>query len=209
MADRYDASGNIEGRFEPGSNNIVLANKLGISNEDEMADVELTKLFTAQEKIINDMSVGEQLTSQHICYWHELWLKDVYEWAGRYRTVNVSKDDFHFAVAHLLDGLMQKFEKEYLSKYKPSVTNSKDEIIDKLAVTHIEFILIHPFRDGNGRLGRLLMTIMALQAGLPILNFDILDKNREYYFKAIQAGHSGNYDPMKRMVSNVLEDSLI
>lgn len=40
-----------------------------------------------------------------------------------------------------------------------------------LAETHAELMLIHPFRDGNGRLGRLLATLMALQAGLPVLDF--------------------------------------
>jgi len=40
-----------------------------------------------------------------------------------------------------------------------------------LAVTHAEFILIHPFREGNVRLGRLLNTLMALQAGQPALDY--------------------------------------
>ena len=66
---------------------------------------------------------------------------------------------------------MQKFEKDQLKKWTPCCFPSLDEIAHAIAITHAEFILIHPFREGNGRLGRLLVWLMALQAGLPPLNF--------------------------------------
>lgn len=208
MSDKYDASGSVEGLFEPGSNNTVLANKLGITDHAEMGNIEFDKLLIAQEHILNEMNEGTSISCKHLCQWHSKWLDDVYQWAGNYRSVNMSKGDFHFAAAHLVHGLMGKFEKQYLSKFTPSKYISEEKIIDELAIAHVEFILIHPFRDGNGRLGRLLMTIMALQAGLPILKFDHIDENKEYYFTAIQAGLGGNYDPMREIVSNVLKTSL-
>lgn len=46
-------------------------------------------------------------------------------------------------------------------------------------------VLVHPFRDGNGRISRLLAILMALQAGLPILNFEHIEgKGRNTYFMA-------------------------
>lgn len=71
----------------------------------------------------------------------------------------------------------------------------------------IEFIVIHPFRDGNGRLARLLATIMALQANKPPLNFDLMIADGERYIKAIHAGHAGNYLPISRIFDEILQSS--
>ena len=58
----------------------------------------------------------------------------------------------------------------------------------------MELMLIHPFREGNGRLGRILATLMALQAGLPVLDFSELDgERRKEYFAAVRAGLDRNY----------------
>ena len=43
--------------------------------------------------------------------------------------------------------------------------------VQALALTHAEFVLIHPFREGSGRLVRLLSTLMAVQASLPALDY--------------------------------------
>ena len=64
----------------------------------------------------------------------------------------------------------------------------EDELIEALAIVHIEYILVHPFREGNGRLSRLLAIIMALQSGEPILDFTYMDENKNDYFAAIQTG---------------------
>jgi len=83
-----------------------------------------------------------------------------------------------------------------------------EELIKAIAECHVEFIVIHPFREGNGRLGRVLSTVMALQADMPVLDFSILEKNNDRYFKAIHAGHAGDYEPMKLLFSDVLEYSI-
>ncbi len=58
---------------------------------------------------------------------------------------------------------------------------------------------------GNGRVGRLLAVLMALQAGLPGLDFTgIRGKMRKSYFAAVQASANKDYEPMKRVFSAVL-----
>ena len=70
-------------------------------------------------------------------------------------------------------------------------------------------LLIHPFREGNGRLGRLLAILMALQAGLPVLFFgDISGRRREEYFQAVRRGLDENYEPMQRIFRGVIERTL-
>lgn len=82
----------------------------------------------------------------------------------------------------------------------------EEVLIDALAKVHIEFILVHPFREGNGRLSRLLVNIMALQAGQPKLDFSVMDEKKAEYFSTIQAGVD-NYEPMKAIFRQVLHET--
>jgi cell filamentation protein len=66
---------------------------------------------------------------------------------------------------------MVELEKGPLHQYTPCRVTAMDEIVRAIAIVHTELLLIHPFRDGNGRTARLLAILMALQAGLPPLNF--------------------------------------
>lgn len=69
-------------------------------------------------------------------------------------------------------------------------------------------MLIHPFRDGNGRVSRLLSQLMALQAGLPLLNFSVIKgKQREAYFAAVRSGIERDYAPMIATFRKVVKTS--
>ena len=76
-------------------------------------------------------------------------------------------------------------------------------------MVHTELLLIHPFREGNGRMARVLAILMGLQADLPPLNFvGITGKNRKNYFAAIQAGLDQNYRPMQEIFTGVIYKTL-
>lgn len=67
-------------------------------------------------------------------------------------------------------------------------------MVRALAEVHVELVLIHPFREENGRCSRILASIMALQAGLPVLDFSLISGERkEDYFTAVQMGMGRNY----------------
>jgi cell filamentation protein len=105
---------------------------------------------------------------------------------------------------------MQEFEQEVLFRYTPCHKMPKEDLIEALAKVHAEFILIHPFRDGNGRLGRLLSTFMAVQAGKPPLTFKIIERaKRGQYIAAVQASLDKNYEPMKEIFRLIVEQSLL
>ncbi len=71
---------------------------------------------------------------------------------------------------------------------------------------HAELILIHPFRDGNGRLARLLAVLMALQAGLPGLEFRPLEEQgKRTYVGAIHAAMGRNYGPLASLFRRVID----
>ena len=103
---------------------------------------------------------------------------------------------------------MREFEKDTLHKHTPCNFKSLKCVIHALAEVHVELILIHPFREGNGRVARMLSTIMASQARLPILNYkDNTSKKRKEYCAAINNGLSREYKPMERLFGKIIEDS--
>jgi fido (protein-threonine AMPylation protein) len=127
-----------------------------------------------------------------------IWLINIYPWAGKYRQVNVAKDNFMFAAANQIPRLMEELETGFLRQFTPCRSTSVGDVTRAIAVVHTELVLIHPFREGNGRVARLLATLMALQAGLPPLDFGGLKgKKRKEYFAAIRAGLDRDYKPME------------
>jgi|WetSurMetagenome_2_1015567.scaffolds.fasta_scaffold151229_1 cell filamentation protein len=202
---RYSTSHLIEDQFEPGSQGRVLKNLLHITRKREMDVIEAELYALVQPKLMGMFTKNHWFTAKDICAIHKAWLGDVYEWAGQYRQVNVSKGDFPFAMARHVPKLMQELEKGPLKKSTPCRFKTDEEIITALAVVHTELMLIHPFREGNGRVGRLLAVLMAFQAGLPGLDYTgISRKKRKDYFAAVQSGLDRNYEPMKKVFSAVL-----
>jgi len=209
MPDRYSTSHLVEDQYEPGSDGKVLRNLLGITDPEEMGIVETEALWNVQEKLIGEVSSDQAFSEKDICDIHRQWLADIYPWAGIYRQVNIGKSGFQFAMAHAIPTLMADFESKQLRKYTPCQFESRDDVAHALAEVHVELMLIHPFREGNGRLGRLLATLMALQAGLPLLDFSDLDGlRREEYFAAVRAGLDMDYQPMKKLFIDLIESSL-
>jgi cell filamentation protein len=207
MTNRYDTSENPEGQFQPGSQERVLLNKLVITDPVEMDTIELDLLDQLSIAVLDEIESDQTITVDDLCEWHRRWLGNVYPWAGEHRSVNMGKAEFQFAAAHLIHKLMTTFNSQFLTVYTPCNQMNENELIEALANIHIEYILIHPFREGNGRLSRLLANIMALQADYPLLDFSYMDKNKSDYFLAIQAGLD-NDEPMKAMFKQVLHDSL-
>lgn len=203
---RYETSGLVEAQFEPGSRGRVLKNLLGIKTKREMDLVEAVALKRAVRTLTRTYGGNHQFTASDICKIHEIWLWDIYPWAGKYRQVNVSRSGFPFAAVALIPALMKEFERGSLHKHTPCNLESRDRVIQALAEVHVELILVHPFREGNGRVARILATLMASQAGLPFLNFDVIGKGkREDYFAAVRAGLDRNYRPMEEIFMWVIE----
>ena len=206
---RYDVSGLTEAQFEPGSNEQVLKNRPGINSPQEMDDAEARALERTMAVLVGQYDEKHRFTAADLRVIHKSWLGEIYEWAGDYRQVNVSKGDFPFAAAARVPVLMEQFERDVLARYTPCNFSERADIVRALAETHVELVLIHPFREGNGRLARVLSILMALQAGLPLLNFSLIaEEKKQEYFDAVQAGLDKNYKPMEQIFAEIIERSL-
>jgi cell filamentation protein len=104
---------------------------------------------------------------------------------------------------------MAAFERNELAVATPCLGMDRERLLVALARTHGELVLIHPFREGNGRCARLLAWLMALQAGLPPLDFaPLAGRGKRAYFAAIQAVFDSDYGPLQRCFEAVIRRSL-
>lgn len=205
MASTKYAAAGMESEFQPGSRSRVLRNLLGITRVREMEEAESHALVAAQRAALEIYSPGHRFTPADIRRLHLMWLGSIYPWAGSYRTVNIGKGGFQFAHAPLIPPLMVALGKEVLRRHTPCGSAAGMTVARSLAEVHAELILIHPFRDGNGRVARLLTTLMASQAGLLSLNFSALSGRRKRtYVQAIHAAMSRDYGPLESLFASAI-----
>lgn len=123
----------------------MLENKLGITDPAELARVEekISKLKAKQmfdENFLDTLPVGKFVTLQKI---HRYLFMEIYDFAGKVRTVNLSKGNFTFAPVIYLESAIKNIEEMPQSTF--------DEIVEK----YVEMNVAHPFREGNGRSTRI------------------------------------------------------
>lgn len=116
---RYNIAVGTEAELEPGSRGMALRNKLGIKTVSAMEIAESNSLFNAQlNYYLNGKLLDATITSGFISKMHYDWLGGMYNWAGRYRTVELSKGGFSWPAALLVPENMRNFDAT-LSKYTP------------------------------------------------------------------------------------------
>lgn len=184
----------------------VLKNKLGTTDPLEIATYETQGFANAEYALINELTDQTSFDVEYICRIHRLALIEVYEFAGNYRTVNMSKEGFHFSAAHVLSNSMRVFEQEMLNDL-PHVYNSRDQLVKDIGAVHAELLYIHPFREGNGRTARILANMMAFKAGYSGINFDPIAKSGDYrnkYIQGVQQALNQEYTIMTEIIEELL-----
>ena len=124
---------------------MALENKLGLTSSADLArEEELISKKKAVELfdkgILDSLPAGKFSTLQAI---HKYLFEDIYDFAGKIRTVNIAKGNFRFAPLMYLQAALENIDKMPQSNF--------DEIVEK----YIEMNIAHPFREGNGRSTRI------------------------------------------------------
>ncbi len=109
---------------------------------------------------------------------HLIEMKGVLPDAGHYRNVNVR-------VGNYLPPVFQEVQKK-MDEFFEWYNNAKDKLhpFELAALVHLKFVKIHPFRDGNGRISRLLMNFVLMKRGYPLLN--IFDSEKMIYYLVLK-----------------------
>jgi len=178
----------------------LLPNLLNLSNRDEIDKSEFEGFLLAELSLTEELTVRTKFTVKYIKRIHKLSLGHLYSFAGKYRTVNMSKGGFLFPAAQFISQNMNNFEKEILLNL-PTKYDSNQSLIKDIAKVHGEFLFIHPFREGNGRVARVLANLMARKQGIKGLNFEKIDeKVFPEYVSAVQMVADRNYAPMGKII---------
>jgi len=131
------------------------------------------------------------------------------DWGGKFRIVDVEVSNhrppaFFHVPQYMLDFCRDLKER---LRHLPSMEEQKfvKELIELLAWVHHRFLWIHPFKDYNGRLARLLTNIILLNLDLPPAELRVETKGgREKYINALEQADKGNY----KLLENLIEDAL-
>ena len=116
--------------------------------------------------LLEEVTAETRFTATMLCRMHGDWLGSIYEWAGRYRTVEMEKDGFRWPPAYWWRRTWRRSRRDCCADIRPCPPGPLPEVARRIAEVHAELLLIHPFREGNGRLARWLADLMAIQAGL-------------------------------------------
>lgn len=135
MVDRY-AAGGAESEFEPGSRGRILRNRMGICRVAAMNLAETKALAATQQWAAGHFDIAHRFTDDDVCALHRRWLGDIYEWAGDYRNVNISKGGFLFAAATQVPRLMADFSRNELAQETPCRGMDTTRLAQALARTH-------------------------------------------------------------------------
>jgi cell filamentation protein len=129
-----------------------------------------------------------RLSPTHYCAIHRHLFQDVFAWAGRYRTVRISRQGSMFCYPENIPSQMKHlFTRLKRDRYLRRLTHER--FVEKAAVFLSDLNAIHAFRDGNGRTQLAFMAVVAISAGHP-MNFEAL--NPEPFLRAMIRSFQGN-----------------
>lgn len=173
----------------------MLENKLGLTNSADLAREEeriskkkAVKLF--ENGILEKLPAGRFSTLQAI---HRYLFEDVYDFAGKIRTVNLAKGNFRFAPLMYLDAALTNIDKMPQSNF--------DEIVEK----YVEMNIAHPFREGNGRSTRIWLDHILKNEIGKVIDWSKVDK--EDYLLAMERSPVRDIE-IKYVLKNALTEEI-
>ena len=153
---------------------MALENKLGIKSSAELAREEeriskkkAVELF--ENGMLENLEAGK---FQTLCEIHKYLFDDIYDFAGKIRTVNLSKGNFRFAPLMYLEAAIENIDK--------MPQNTFDKIVEK----YVEMNIVHPFREGNGRSMRIWLDMMLKKQIGQVVDWSKIEK--EDYLMAME-----------------------
>jgi len=177
-----------------------LINKLGINDDKKLKEFEAAITFAKASELEKD-PLSDSFDVEHYKAIHRFLFEDIYEWAGKYRKINMSKKGTNFADAQRIPELMDACFKR-LKDNDFFANNSFDEFVENIVDFYQTTNMIHPFREGNGRTQRLFITQLIRHNGYEI-NFSDMDSD-ELMIATIQAAN-GIKDNLIRIFSEIIK----
>lgn len=173
----------------------MLENKLGLTSSAELAREEerISKKKAAmlfENHILDNLKSGKFSTLQTI---HKYLFDEIYDFAGKLRTVNIANGNFRFAPLMYIESALKNIDEMPQSNF--------DEIIEK----YVEMNIAHPFREGNGRSARIWLDHMLKTEIGKVIDWSKVDK--EDYLLAMERSPIRDIE-IKYVLKNALTDEI-
>lgn len=180
----------------------VLDNKLGITDPAELQEREY-QVTTVKTFDVLDQNPPTVLGFDYLLSLHGVLFGDIYDFAGKVRTVNIAKPDspVPFAYADYIQPYADQIFSE-LERRKYLVGLETPKFVEALAWLSSELNALHPFREGNGRTIRLFLSRLCLNAGY-LIDFNLA--TREEILAADTAAFAGNLAPLTALYAKIVE----
>lgn len=164
--------------------------------KDHLEAVGYKDAYEYVEQIVKEQ---KPLSAYEICNIHSLVLADRPEDRGRWRRVPVRilGASIEPPQPYLIEPMIVKLLNDYAS------VMARMHPVERIALFHLRFEGIHPFVDGNGRTGRLLLNMQLMQAGYPPINIKFADRRR-YYDAFDDYATTGTHTAMATLVAEYL-----
>ncbi len=135
---------------------------------------------------------------------HNMIFHGIFLDVGQWRRVNVRISGSRYSPPRVekLISLLQEWGQHYVA-----MEMNREDIFSQAAEMHFGFESIHPFSDGNGRVGRLLLNIHFLNHNWPLIH--ILPQDRDFYLDALESAHYNGLDKLTRFLGTNMARSLI
>lgn len=171
----------------------VLVNKLGIQDYEKLQVIE-RKLTMLRILDLIDKPIKGNFDFKHLCSIHYYIFQDVYDWAGKVRTVDIAKGNRFCNVMFIETQAKEIFESLRKELFLEGL--NQQELARRLAYYFSEINALHPFREGNGRSQREFIRSLALKNGY-VLNFSNI--SAEEMLKASQESFLCKYQAMEEI----------
>lgn len=188
----------------------------GVIPRDELLKYELEGTKKGLEHIHSLLKCNNyvEITPELIKELHAVSFQWIFpDWAGKFRTIQVTYSGKEapqfFQVPELISNLCEDLRIRLVNLPKPSELGYIDEVITLLAWFQHQFVFIHPFQDYNGRLVRMLTTLLLLALKLPPAWISVnSEDDRKMYLQAMQQGDEGNLLSLEKLISKSLTKEL-
>lgn len=167
----YDINASTSDCYE---DTACLINKLGITDDNKLKEFEGAVTF-AKASELEQTPISNTFDVEHYKAIHKYLFEDIYEWAGKYRTANISKKGTKFASADNISNLMSACFKR-LKECNYFQNEPFDEFVENIVDFYCVTNRIHPFREGNGRTQRIFITQLIRLNNYDI-DFSLIDKD--------------------------------
>jgi cell filamentation protein len=157
--------------YLPGTD--IPKNRLGIEAPDLLHEVEATLLQQAYTRFITELGPSVRFDENYFKTLHHDTYESLYEWAGLYRTVDMSKGGSLFCrAAYLQQEALRIFRELEQEQYlKQAAGGTVENFAERLAHYQSELIALHPFYELNGRITRLFFDLIAVYNGYEPIDY--------------------------------------